>query len=112
MRELLNKRLVVVTGKGGVGKSTVAAGLGVAAARSGRRTLNEYLHEQLPLGVIAALLGRPNAGRELTIRRQASDWVEVGNALCSGLKQPYARFIATYFVSRYSWSPSGPPSRP
>jgi len=25
---------------------------------------------------------------------------------------PYPRFIATYFVSRYSWRPSGPPSRP
>ena len=31
--------LVVVTGKGGVGKSTVAAALGLAAARRGRRTI-------------------------------------------------------------------------
>ncbi len=97
MRGLLERRLVVVTGKGGVGKSTVAAALGVAAARAGRRTilaevaarddvarllgvagggerevapnlhhvsidpadaLDEYLHEQLPLGVLAELLGR------------------------------------------------------
>jgi hypothetical protein len=36
---LLDRRLVVVTGKGGVGKTTVAAALGLAAARSGRRTL-------------------------------------------------------------------------
>jgi anion-transporting ArsA/GET3 family ATPase len=36
---LTDKRLLVVGGKGGVGKSTVAAALGVAAARSGRRTL-------------------------------------------------------------------------
>src|SRR3982751_2427470 len=33
------KPLVVVTGKGGVGKSTVAAALGLAAARRGRRTI-------------------------------------------------------------------------
>ncbi len=39
MAHLLDKRLVVVTGKGGVGKTTVAAALGLAAARSGRRTI-------------------------------------------------------------------------
>ena len=36
---LLGKPLVVVTGKGGVGKSTVAAVLGLAAARRGLRTI-------------------------------------------------------------------------
>ena len=35
---LSTERLVVVAGKGGVGRSTVAAALGVAAARSGLRT--------------------------------------------------------------------------
>ncbi|MGE4425989.1 MAG: ArsA-related P-loop ATPase [Solirubrobacteraceae bacterium] len=37
--DLLDRRLVVVTGKGGVGKSTVAAALGMAAARRGRRVV-------------------------------------------------------------------------
>ena len=37
--ELLDKRLVVVTGKGGVGKSTVALALGVRAAEAGRRAI-------------------------------------------------------------------------
>jgi anion-transporting ArsA/GET3 family ATPase len=37
--DLLDERLVVVTGKGGVGKSTVALALGLAAAASGRRTI-------------------------------------------------------------------------
>jgi anion-transporting ArsA/GET3 family ATPase len=36
---LLDRRLLFVTGKGGVGKTTVAAGLGLLAARSGLRTL-------------------------------------------------------------------------
>jgi Anion-transporting ATPase len=36
---LLDKRLIFVTGKGGVGKSTVSAALGVAAARRGKRTI-------------------------------------------------------------------------
>ena len=39
MPGLLDKRLVFVTGKGGVGKSTVAAALGLAAARRGRRAI-------------------------------------------------------------------------
>jgi anion-transporting ArsA/GET3 family ATPase len=36
---LLSRRLVVVTGKGGVGKTTVAAALGLVAARAGKRTI-------------------------------------------------------------------------
>jgi anion-transporting ArsA/GET3 family ATPase len=37
--ELLDKRLVIVTGKGGVGKSTVALSLALGAAAEGRRTI-------------------------------------------------------------------------
>ena len=39
MQDLLSKRLVIVTGKGGVGKSTVALALGAAAAAAGKRTI-------------------------------------------------------------------------
>lgn len=39
MRDLLDKRLVIVTGKGGVGKSTVALALGLASAQRGRKTI-------------------------------------------------------------------------
>jgi anion-transporting ArsA/GET3 family ATPase len=39
MRDLLEKRLVIVTGKGGVGKSTVALAIGTAAAEAGKRTI-------------------------------------------------------------------------
>src|SRR4051794_33899806 len=39
MASLLDKRLLFVTGKGGVGKTTVAASLGLAAARAGKRTI-------------------------------------------------------------------------
>jgi anion-transporting ArsA/GET3 family ATPase len=37
--DLLDKRLVFVTGKGGVGKTAVAAALGMVAARRGHRTI-------------------------------------------------------------------------
>jgi anion-transporting ArsA/GET3 family ATPase len=39
MRELFEKRLVFVTGKGGTGKSTVALALGMAAADRGKRVI-------------------------------------------------------------------------
>jgi anion-transporting ArsA/GET3 family ATPase len=39
MPSLLDRRLVLVTGKGGVGKTTVAAALGLAAARRGKHVV-------------------------------------------------------------------------
>jgi anion-transporting ArsA/GET3 family ATPase len=43
---LLGKRLIFVTGKGGVGKSTVATALGLLAARHGLRTIVAELASQ------------------------------------------------------------------
>jgi anion-transporting ArsA/GET3 family ATPase len=39
MRPVLDRRLIYVTGKGGVGRSTVCAALGIAAAARGRRAI-------------------------------------------------------------------------
>lgn len=39
MPSLFDKRLLVVTGKGGVGKTTVSLALGVAAAKAGKRAI-------------------------------------------------------------------------
>jgi len=55
----LDKRLVVVTGKGGVGKTTVAAALGLLAARQGRRTVVCEVAQQERL---AALFGARDVG--------------------------------------------------
>ena len=46
MPDLLDKRLLFVTGKGGVGKSTVAIALGLLAARRGLRTIVAELASQ------------------------------------------------------------------
>ncbi len=46
MQGLLDKRLVFVTGKGGVGKSTLATALGMLAARRGLRTVVAELSGQ------------------------------------------------------------------
>src|SRR6476661_8354793 len=43
---LLDKRLVVVMGKGGVGRTTVAAALGLAAARAGKRVMIAEVAQQ------------------------------------------------------------------
>ena len=59
MGALLDKQLVVVTGKGGVGKTTVAAALGLLAARRGRRTVVCEVAQQERL---AALFGAHEVG--------------------------------------------------
>jgi anion-transporting ArsA/GET3 family ATPase len=57
MLEVLDQaRLLVVTGKGGTGKTTVAAGLAVAAAGRGRRVLVAEVEGRQRL---AGLFGRP-----------------------------------------------------
>jgi anion-transporting ArsA/GET3 family ATPase len=44
---IFDKRLVFVTGKGGVGKTTVSAAIGLAAARAGKRTIVcEVAHQE------------------------------------------------------------------
>ena len=80
---LLERRLIVVTGKGGVGKSAMASVLGRGLARRGRRTLllevdpRENLHQQL---------GVPPSGGEMVEvedrlylqnlkPQQVADWV-------------------------------------
>ena len=91
---LLDKRLVVVMGKGGVGRSTVAAALGLVAARRGKRAIlcevssqarlaelapelatisidaesakMEWLERQLPSGRLARLLGHSRIFELLT----------------------------------------------
>ena len=45
-RSLLDRALIYVTGKGGVGKTTVAAAIGMAAAQAGKRTIICEVAEQ------------------------------------------------------------------
>lgn len=62
MSGLLDRRLLVVTGKGGVGKSTVAAALGLELASRGKRTL---LCEVNADERLAPLLGHRPVGAEV-----------------------------------------------
>src|SRR5689334_3954803 len=56
MRSLLERELVVVTGKGGVGKTTIAASLGVLAARRGARVIVVEVGDQTR---VPELFGHP-----------------------------------------------------
>ncbi len=67
---LLDRRFLVLTGKGGVGKSTVTAALAVAAARRGKRVLACEVNadDRLP-----ALLGaRPVGPRIVEVKKNLS----------------------------------------
>jgi anion-transporting ArsA/GET3 family ATPase len=62
---LLDRRLIVVTGKGGVGKTTVSAALGLLAARSGRRTVICEVAEQERLASLFDARSSEHEEREL-----------------------------------------------
>ncbi len=65
MSSLLDRKLIVVTGKGGVGKTTLSAALGLLAAQRGLRTivvqLSDAESDTGAAGRLAALLGHAQA---------------------------------------------------
>jgi anion-transporting ArsA/GET3 family ATPase len=65
MASLIDKRLVVVTGKGGTGKTTVAAALGLLAARAGKRTVVCEVAEQERLAALFGVAPIGHTEREL-----------------------------------------------
>ncbi|HEY8771416.1 MAG TPA: ArsA-related P-loop ATPase [Thermoleophilaceae bacterium] len=84
MSSLIDKRLVVVTGKGGTGKTTVAAALGLLAARAGKRTVVCEVAEQErlaalfgvePLGHKERELAPGLSGVSIDPERAKSDWL-------------------------------------
>ena len=64
---VLAKRLLFVTGKGGVGKTTVAAALGVLAARAGRRTLVAEVARRQDVSRTLAGEHAPEMGAEIEL---------------------------------------------
>ncbi len=70
----LDRRLVIVTGKGGTGKSTMATALALLAARRGQRVL---VAEVNATERVAPLLGAPPAGPEIREARPGIFTVDV-----------------------------------
>ncbi|MGH2873055.1 MAG: ArsA family ATPase [Solirubrobacteraceae bacterium] len=71
MSRLLERRLIFVTGKGGVGKSTVATALGLVAARRGARTIVAELASQSRAAEAFARVSEPFAELQLAPRLYA-----------------------------------------
>jgi anion-transporting ArsA/GET3 family ATPase len=67
MTSLLERQLIVVTGKGGTGKSTVACALGLIAARQGLRAIVVELGDQHRLPALFGQPHPPGSGKEVEL---------------------------------------------
>ena len=109
---------MVVTGKGGVGKTTVAAALGTALAGAGRRTL---VLEVDPRENAHRMLGVPPSGGEIVkvrprlllqnLRPRAvldqlvSEQVRIGPVVRRILSSEVYRHFAETGSKRFAWGP-------
>jgi anion-transporting ArsA/GET3 family ATPase len=99
---LLQRRLLVVAGKGGVGKTTVACALGLIAAQRGKRTL---VAEVDGAGRAARLLGiePPAVGESREVHPSLSVMEVLGSVALAEYLQiivPVKRVLQTVFSSR------------
>ncbi|HEX7609681.1 MAG TPA: ArsA-related P-loop ATPase, partial [Solirubrobacteraceae bacterium] len=71
MDSLLDHELLVVTGKGGVGKTTIAAAIGMLAASRGLRTIVVEVGDHSRLADLFAIAA-PRPGAETRLQRDLS----------------------------------------
>jgi anion-transporting ArsA/GET3 family ATPase len=89
--DLTKRRIVVVCGSGGVGKTTVSAALAVAQARAGRRTVVMTVD---PARRLVSALGLPKApGEQRTVR--LDDGTEL-DAVMLDTKRTFDDLVARY----------------
>jgi anion-transporting ArsA/GET3 family ATPase len=69
MASVLQHKLILVTGKGGVGKTTIASAVGLLAARTGMRTIVVELGDQHRLPRLLGDRGTPESGVEVELRQ-------------------------------------------
>lgn len=87
---MLDKRLALVTGKGGVGKSTVSAALALIAARRGKRVLVCEVNAQER---VAPLLGAPPSGPAI---RQAAPGISTVNVTPHEAMREYGLMVLKF----------------
>ena len=92
MSGLLDRRLLVVVGAGGVGKTTLAAGLGLHAAREGHRTLVMTFDPSLRL---KDALGVGDSARDEAVRVKTDAPARLDVILLDA-RQTFDRLIARY----------------
>ncbi|HKF28772.1 MAG TPA: ArsA family ATPase [Candidatus Binataceae bacterium] len=100
LTQLFERRLIVVLGKGGVGKSTTSAALAICAARQGIRTLLMETDSRAP---VAGALGVERSFKSVPVRAGFSTMVlEGGHALDEylALVLPARAVLKAVFASR------------
>ena len=105
MGTLLERKLILVTGKGGVGKTTVTAGLGMAASRRGLRTIVVELGGRSVLpGLFGADRGELEEGEEIELGESLwSISIDPDRALAQWLATLTGRLSARMITSRASF---------
>jgi len=100
---VLEHRLIVVSGKGGVGKSTIAVALGLLAARQGLRTIVVEVgsQQQAP-----SLLGHPSPPPGAEVELSQGLWsltIDTDDALREWISAAAGRLPARLLTSRSSF---------
>jgi anion-transporting ArsA/GET3 family ATPase len=86
MQSVLDRKLLVITGKGGVGKTTIAAALGQLAARGGRRTIVVEVGDESRLPQLFGV-SQPQPGVETQLaERLSSITIDPNRALLEWLQ--------------------------
>ena len=106
---LLDRHLIYITGKGGTGKTTVAAALGIAAAARGRRTIVVEVAEQ---DRVSRAFRREGVGHEVEVQLAENLWAISSTRSSrsrSGSPSSSARPSCTGSCARTPSSTSRPP---
>jgi anion-transporting ArsA/GET3 family ATPase len=100
MASLLDRKLIVVTGKGGTGKTTVACALGLLGAQSGRRTIVVELGGQYRLPALFGPTETPESGAEIALEQNLwSISLDPDKALIAWLQRLTGRISARLLAS-------------
>jgi anion-transporting ArsA/GET3 family ATPase len=106
MASLLERKLIVVTGKGGTGKTTVTCALGLLAARRGLRAIVVEFGDQHRLPALFGRSQTPESGMEVELEKDLwSTSIDPDKALFEWLRtvsgRISARMLATSSTFRY-----------
>jgi anion-transporting ArsA/GET3 family ATPase len=104
MAGVLERNLIVVSGKGGVGKSTISAALGLLAARRGLRTILVEVGDQHQAPTLLGYPSPPAAGEEIELCEGLwSLTIDTEDALREWISAAAGRLPARFLTSRTSF---------